>query len=178
MGFVEKGYVYWIHKSITDNIKTSGYVGITKDVKKRFREHKSTNHNCAVLKNAINKYGDSLIYEVVWEGSYEGAKVLEEYFRPAAQIGWNIRQGGSVPQFGDATKKKMSKSAKLRGVHHNTRSAQKLAAMRKVICITDGKIFGSIKEAQVYYNVSHISEVCRGKRKHTKNLVFKFLEEV
>lgn len=50
---------------------------------------------------------------------------------------------------------------------------------KKVKCLTDGMIFGSATEAAKNYGISGpstISEVCNGKRKHTKGLVFMYLE--
>lgn len=48
---------------------------------------------------------------------------------------------------------------------------------RKVRCKNDMKVFNSIKEASVFYDVSEsgISGVLSGKRKHIKNLVFEYL---
>lgn len=132
MGFVEKGCVYWIHTKNHTNIKTDGYVGITKNPSKRFREHKSTNHRCFVIHNAIKKYGDELIYDIIWQGSYSGAIALEEYFRPHPQIGWNIRAGGSLQTFGESTKKKMSEAALIRGVSESTRRQHKLKRKKQV----------------------------------------------
>jgi group I intron endonuclease len=48
---------------------------------------------------------------------------------------------------------------------------------KSIICISDNKIFKSIKEAGIYYNIdrSGISNVVRGNRKSTNNLQFKFI---
>lgn len=48
----------------------------------------------------------------------------------------------------------------------------------KIQCINDNRIFSSIKEASVYYNVdsSMIVKVCKDKRKHVKGLKFKYYE--
>ena len=43
----------------------------------------------------------------------------------------------------------------------------------KIICITTGKIFDTIAEAGQFYNIkshSHISDVCRGRRKYCGKL--------
>ena len=125
MGFVEKqGCLYWIHLPEHD-IKTGGYIGISLNAEKRFREHKSTNANCSVVKRAIDKHEDDLIYDVLWEGSYEGALQLEEYYRPEPQIGWNIRKGGISPLFGEETRRKMSEIAKKRGMSKSCRDGHK-----------------------------------------------------
>jgi hypothetical protein len=49
---------------------------------------------------------------------------------------------------------------------------------KPVICITDCIEFKSVSDASRHYNIpkDYVSSVCRGKRKHTRNLVFKFKE--
>lgn len=49
-----------------------------------------------------------------------------------------------------------------------------------VICINDNKAFSSIKECARFYNFdeSGISKVCKGKRKHYKNMSFKFIDDI
>jgi hypothetical protein len=51
---------------------------------------------------------------------------------------------------------------------------------KKVLCITDGKVFESGKAAAKYYNISqgHISEICNGKRKTAKKLEFVFYNDI
>ena len=50
---------------------------------------------------------------------------------------------------------------------------------RKIRCITTNEIFDSINEACIKYNLknTHISGICRGKRKQTKGLRFEYLKE-
>jgi len=43
------------------------YVGQTKNYKKRMAEHKRKNSTCILVKNAIQKYGDKMIYEKIEE---------------------------------------------------------------------------------------------------------------
>ena len=65
-------------------------------------------------------------------------------------------------QFSEEHKKNISKSLKGRVVWN----------IKKVICVTTGKMFNSIKEAAIYYNVAGntISFCCKGKRKHAGKL--------
>ena len=47
------------------------------------------------------------------------------------------------------------------------------ALSKKVICVTTGKVFDSIKEAASYYNIkskADISRVCKGKRNYCGEL--------
>lgn len=50
---------------------------------------------------------------------------------------------------------------------------------KKVICLNDNKIFDSLTEASNYYKISKtsISNVCKGKYKHTHNLYFRYYED-
>lgn len=77
-------YVYWIYESITDNIYSNGYIGITSRFKQRFYKHRS-------------RFG-GYFYQVIFTGSKEQAFALEKLLRPEANIGWNKAIGGL--QFG------------------------------------------------------------------------------
>ena len=95
--------VYWIHLP-GQNIKTDGYVGVSSRVKQRWTKHKCLASNSRHLSNAILKYGEQLIWEVVYEGTTEGCLQLEEYWRPNTDIGWNIRRGGQYGKMSEHSK--------------------------------------------------------------------------
>ena len=81
------------------------------------------------------------------------------------KISWNKGK-----KWSEETKQKMSKSHK--GKKHSEEAIRKTseANSKKVICITTGKIFNSIKDAYNYYKCSHISECCKGKNKYAGKL--------
>lgn len=86
--------IYWIHYPEHKNIKTDGYIGISKNPNRRFTEHKKSKSNFKV-KSAIKKGAE---LEVLQENlSEDQAKQLEVYLRPTDNIGWNIAAGGSLP---------------------------------------------------------------------------------
>lgn len=93
----EENYsVYWIRLSEHNDIKSQGYVGLSNNPKRRFKEH-LINEN-TILSNAIKKYGNNIILDIVTENvSLEEAKKIEYDLRPKMRIGWNIMNGGSVP---------------------------------------------------------------------------------
>ena len=74
--------------------------------------------------------------------------------------------------------KKFSKEHK-----QNLSESHKGKTSRKVICITTGKIFNSIKDASNYYKCSHISDCCKGiiksagKLQDGAKLQWKYLED-
>jgi len=126
--FVEKtGHVYWIHLPEHKNIKSDGYIGITNStVAKRFREHSFHSKKDAKypIYRAIKKYGDKLIVDTVFSGEYERCIEIEKHFRPNPDIGWNLRVGGCVGNsWSESSRKKASKSAKIRGISDKCRIA-------------------------------------------------------
>jgi len=82
---------------VNTDMFTQGYVGVSKDIKRRFRSHKfraDNNH----LKNAINKHGwDNLVKEVILIADKAYCLEVETKLRPANQIGWNVVSGGGNP---------------------------------------------------------------------------------
>lgn len=100
----ERNYsLYWIHLKEHD-LFSGGYAGISKDVSLRWKQHCKSKDN-PKLKNAISKYKDSTIFEVIADGLTETeAKAYELLLRPTENIGWNIAAGGGLPP--DATGRK------------------------------------------------------------------------
>lgn len=91
--------VYWIKHQEHADIKTQGYVGISKRPQRRFYEHsnrsRQKNHH---LKNALNKYKNEILIEIIIDDiDIEFAKLIEQELRPYENIGWNIAQGGMCP---------------------------------------------------------------------------------
>lgn len=78
-------------------------------------------------------------------------------------------------KFSEETKKKMSKSAKKRGIHPNTIKSK----YKKIQCLETGIIYSSQVEAQTKTGISHklISACCTGKRKTTHKFHWRFINE-
>ena len=113
MDNIKNCYVYWIHLPEDLNIMTSGYVGITINLKKRWRAHKSKHSKSHILKNAINKYGDLLIWETIHDKiTYNEAIEYEIMYRPKDHIGWNIKEGGGNALIPQNVRDKISKAHK------------------------------------------------------------------
>lgn len=88
-------YLYWIHRTCHKNIKTEGYVGITKNPDTRYQSHKlaAKEDNKYIISRAIRKYSD-LEYTILCCGSRGYIIDLEYKLRPQSNIGWNIAIGG------------------------------------------------------------------------------------
>jgi predicted GIY-YIG superfamily endonuclease len=104
-------YVYWIHLPEHTNKYAEGYIGITNDLKRRWRDHKSKHSKSHILKNAILKYKDTIIWEHIhFELTQQEASKLEKIYRPTDHIGWNIVEGGNNTPLPQSVKDKISKA--------------------------------------------------------------------
>ena len=100
----EIAVVYWIHLPEHTDYYTEGYIGVTNNPSRRWQDHKTTaasgRHPNNLLTNIINKYGDTLVYDVIFGGTRDQCFSYEKELRPSASIGWNLMSGGI---FGDIT---------------------------------------------------------------------------
>lgn len=89
--------VYWIHHPDHTDMFTQGYIGVSKFVEKRWKQHCKRTQN-RHLKFAIDKYGwDNLIKEVVLVSSKAYCLMIELKLRAKDAVGWNIVKGGGMP---------------------------------------------------------------------------------
>ena len=76
---------------------SDGYVGISKEPKARWQNHKRGKEGYPVQK-AIAKHGSKLTYTILDSfDNKEDACWLEFTLRPYPNIGWNLAAGGSLP---------------------------------------------------------------------------------
>ena len=105
--------VYWIRKVEHTNIYTEGYVGVSTNIERRWREHvteaRANRHPNSFLRNVINKhYPDNLIFEIVYLSNEDNCYNYEEMLRPETNIGWNLRSGGPVGKITEEGRKAIS----------------------------------------------------------------------
>lgn len=72
--------VYWLYKEATDSVFTDGYVGVTKNEKVRFAQHRK-------------RFGE-FKFEILFSGTKEQCLAVEFQLRPVPGIGWNRACGG------------------------------------------------------------------------------------
>lgn len=113
-----------------------GYIGITKDPDRRFRQHSNSDYPVG---RAIRKYSD-IVMKLLVIGTENYVLGLEKDLRPHAFIGYNLAAGGGkplcVPQGGDRNH--------FYGRHHTEKTKDKLSRGRI------GKKHWSSKLANVY----------------------------
>lgn len=87
-------FLYHIRRDIHNNDLTKGYIGISEQPERRWKEHqRSTNQH---LKRALEKYNDIQMV-IITKGNEDEMKRMEEYLRPRNKIGWNLVKGGGLP---------------------------------------------------------------------------------
>lgn len=88
--------IYWIKSTTHIDPFNEGYIGLTKQsLSTRFNKHKS-NHKNKHLKYRCIK-NDVTIIALHENLSSEKAKLIEYFYRPFENIGWNINKGGDIP---------------------------------------------------------------------------------
>ena len=119
--------IYWIHGDQETNIETQGYVGITKDLTRRHKEHRRK-HNFL-----FNRTVDVFLY-----GDKFYCKQVEKSLRPKRNIGLNIAEGGGLPpnvkgiKRSDNTRQKIKDSmVGFRGRKHSEETRLKMSMSKK-----------------------------------------------
>lgn len=87
--------VYWIHYPEEKDVSTQGYVGVSTNLNKRVKMHK-TGHGNIIVERCFKKRED-IIVAVIYEGTEDECYNREKLLRPIPRIGWNIAEGGSKP---------------------------------------------------------------------------------
>jgi group I intron endonuclease len=151
---------------ITNTLNGMKYVGMTSQIlEKRFRAHASkSGGGCKGLSRAIHLYGvEKFKIELLERSACINKIGKRERFwiknlstmRPD---GYNVHAGGKG----------------------SMRSREYAQLYLPVICVTTGITYNSITETAIRNNanVSKVAAVCKGKRNSTKNLKFKFVDDL
>ena len=168
------------------------YIGQSKNIQKRWTEHKwSLNNNVHdndYLQKAWNKYGeDSFTFSILEECNIQQLDAREiyyiQYFKThERKNGYNLRGGGGrVGDMAPEVIEKLSgKNNPMFGKHHTEETKKKLSDMRKgvyanenhprcksVYCIELNQVFWGAKEVEKLYGISgsNICNCCKGKTK-------------
>lgn len=92
-------YLYWIKRECHKDILKDGYIGVTKNIDFRFKQHqKHANIGSEYpIHRAIRKYTD-IKFKIICIGDREYINNTERLLRPDKYIGWNIFPGGHLPK--------------------------------------------------------------------------------
>lgn len=108
---------YIIYKH-TCSISKKSYIGLTKNLSQRTRDHKSLSLQCPVFHKAIKKYGwENFTTEILdCAEAIDEANVLEEKYiahhNTMVPNGYNLKSGGKYNLHSEETKQKISEAHK------------------------------------------------------------------
>lgn len=119
--------IYWIHSDQETSIETQGYVGITKNLSRRLKEHRRKHNFLDNRTVDVFLYGDKLY-----------CKQIEKSLRPKRNIGLNIAEGGGLPPNPIGKKLSISHRQKIkenmvgfRGRKHSEETRLKMSMSKK-----------------------------------------------
>lgn len=161
--------VYWIHKAEHKDHLTEGYIGVSCNPARRWKEHlrdaKGGYHPNNFLSHNIIKYEDTLIYEVMFAGTINQCYEYEKELRPKASIGWNLMGGGKIGTISEEAReririasknrKPLTETQKWKRYNHRYKTTLTFLEYRDMIAIKEGKMPPSKANLRVF----HISEV-------------------
>lgn len=89
--------VYWVRLQSHTDIKSQGYVGVSKNYVVRLQKH-WFDSNCSKLHvhKAMKKYKEQVVSSIISQGDIEYCYALENLLRPEANIAWNSAAGGEL----------------------------------------------------------------------------------
>lgn len=99
--------VYWIFDETCYDIKNDGYVGVTRNLNRRLRQHSHS-----------KRFPSNFEVRIIFKGIPNECHLLEKFLRPVWNIGWNKAPGGNFGFLGggeplpDNVKQKLSEVGK------------------------------------------------------------------
>lgn len=176
-------YIVYKHTSPSNKI----YIGITKrGIHKRAENGNGYKRNKYFF-NAIQKYGwDNFEHKILIHGlSIEQAnkweiKLISHFKSNNKKYGYNIANGGfggSRPIGSKLTEGHKLKISLSRIGEKNPMWNKPTHNSKRVLNIEENKVFRSVNQASLYYNISHqnIHKVCNGERKTCGGYHWKFI---
>lgn len=162
------------------------YIGITKDVRHRWRNGGAGYKGSTRIANAVKKYGwDAFEHEVLFSGlSREEAckkeiELIKQYDSTNAEKGYNLLSGGECGLHSAESKERIRTANMGHAVTESTR--EKLARSKSipVICLETKEIYRSSKEASEITGISRssIGKACCGKAQTAGGLHFAKLSD-
>ena len=171
----EESREFYVYKHIRKDNNTCFYVGkgkgnrIYKPKRNKHYNRIRKKHGCYVVKikeNLTEKEAFALEREIIEDYVFVfGYGInIDGYRDYSHEYLTNCTWGGEgcsgLNPYANKTEEEMEEIGK--------KISEKLS--KKVICITTGETFDSIKEAENHYNIGNISKCCNGKYKHAGKL--------
>jgi group I intron endonuclease len=163
-----KKWSVYIHTSPSGK----AYIGITCDIKHRWRGNGSGYKGSTRIWYAILKYGfDNFKHDILYRGLTKAEaekkeiELIKQYNSTDERFGYNLQQGGKIRLLTEESRKKLSDSLKGHKVDMDLIMRLAEQKSKQVVCIETGQTFKSIQEAADEVGVlrTTISKVINGK---------------
>ena len=122
---------------LTNSVNGKQYIGQTRRLVQRLRQHKNAHSKCTALHSAIRKYGWEAFSVAVLAETYTVAEIDELEFQFIRKLntlspnGYNLVSGGRVNrELSEETRQRKSKSAKRIGISQACRDASNTSECR------------------------------------------------
>lgn len=176
---MEEKQTWCVYKHTSPSNKV--YIGITCDVKHRWRNNGEGYKGGTRIYYAIKKYGwDNFKHEILYtnlsreEACEKEIELIEKYNSTDTNYGYNLCAGGKLGPTHEETRRRLS--AALLGHSVNPEVSRRIAEQISVpiICLDTMKEYKSVVEAAAELGVypANISRVCVGKGKTCRGLRF------
>ena len=173
----DKKWCVYMHTSPSNKV----YIGITFDVKHRWRNHGEGYKGGTRIYYAIRKYGwESFKHEILFtnltreEACSKEIELIAQYKSTDAEYGYNLCAGGKLGPTHEETRRRLS--AALMGHRVDPEVSRRVADQISIpiICLDTMKEYKSAVEAanELNVNPTNIRKVCIGKGKTCRGLRF------
>lgn len=173
----DKKWCVYMHTSPSNKV----YIGITCDVKHRWRNHGEGYKGGTRIYYAIRKYGwENFKHEILFtnltreEACSKEIELIAQYKSTDAEYGYNLCAGGKLGPTHEETRRRLS--AALMGHRVDPEVSRRVADQISIpiICLDTMKEYKSAVEAanELNINPTNIRKVCIGKGKTCRGLRF------
>ncbi len=147
------------------------YIGISSNVKHRWRGDGSGYKGSTRMWYAIKKYGfDNFKHNILYKGLTKSEaekkeiELIKQYKATDARFGYNLQQGGKIRLLTEESRRRLSNSLKGHKVDEKTRWRLAELNSKPVVCIETGIEYPSMQEAGRATGTArcNISKVIRG----------------
>ena len=152
--------------SVYRHVSPSGksYIGVTKDIKHRWRGKGNGYKGGTDIYDAIQRYGwDNFEHEIIASGltrseAYDmESSLIDKYNTTNPEYGYNLATGGLHPTFSEMFSKRLSASLMRHPVSDKVKTALREANRKPIICLETKEIFESGQDAANKMNLCRTS---------------------
>ncbi|MBO5037695.1 MAG: GIY-YIG nuclease family protein [Clostridia bacterium] len=175
---------WYVYKHTSPSGKV--YIGITKDIRHRWRNNGAGYKGSTRIHNAILKYGwDNFKHEILFSGLSQKDACLKEielikhYQSTDIRYGYNLQSGGQNPVPSEESCKKISASLLGHSVSDQTKNKLSKAKSLPVICIESGVVYENASRAAEALGLcsTSIGKTTNGRQENCGGLHFAKLED-